>query len=854
MFYTNARVWGNQIQYRYVNDRGERKNEKVQFKPKLFVPAKTTTPYKTIFDKPVSVVDFDSIKEAKQFVETYQDVGNFEIFGNTGWVYQFLGEAYPGIVQHDASKIRISYLDIEVNSSNGFPEPDVAKEEVTAITVSYQGILHTYGTKDYTVTMPDHVYHQCKNEYELLRAFLKRWSLEQPDAVSGWHIAGFDIPYLVNRITKIVGEEQVKALSPWGAIRERTSRTKIQSNYVETKTYELAGISILDYMMAYKKFVLAPRESYSLHFISQLELGDTKIEYDAELGLHGLYETDYQKFIEYNAKDVELVMRLDKKLNLMALIQFLAYNAKVNFEDTLSQVRMWDALIYNKLKAKGVVVPFKRDSHKDAKYEGAYVKDPQIGFHRDLISFDFGSLYPSLFMTYNVGPETLVPYHKLPDEVKEWLIGKTINVETLLERKYDMSVLVEHNLTLTPNGEFFRTDITSFMAEIVRDMAAARKEAKAEMLRLEQILENTTDEVECRRLESLISTLDIKQQGIKVTMNSMYGAAGNEYFRFYDLRIAQAITLSGQLALRWVEKDINNWMNTVAVPVPVEQHKDYVVYGDTDSNYLTIHELMKRISNGREFKDITTKINLMDKIAKEQIQPVITNSTTGLCVYLNAKTNQLIMKREAIADTGIWSGKKRYMLNVWDSEGVRYNEAKVKVKGIEIVRSSTPQIVRDELKKAVKVMLSGGVEELREHATLFRKKFMEQEPAVIAFPRSVNGVAEYQTGHGTYAKGTPIGPKAAIIYNKILKDKGLQTKYKSIGDGEKVKFVYLKEPNPLLESVIAFRGNLPKEFDLDKYVDYALQFEKTFLDPLESLLEVIGWELEEKATLDEFFS
>lgn len=854
MFYTHAKVWGNQILHRYVNAKGERKCEKVAFKPKLYVPSKKPTDWKTIHNQSVSVVDFDSINDAKEFVETYSEVGNFEIYGNTGWLYQFLGEQYKGTVKYDTSKVRISYIDIEVYSGNGFPEPEQANEEVTAITVSYGDHLHTYGTGDFTPTMEGHFYHKCKNEYDLLRMFLTRWALEQPDVVSGWNIETFDIPYLVNRISKIVGEEQVKQLSPWGQIKGKRKRVKIGSNYVENESYELAGVSIIDYLTAYKKFTYEPRESYSLHFIAQTELGDTKIEYDDELGLHGLMETDYQKFIEYNAKDTLLVMMLDRKLKLMDLVMFLAYQAKTNFEDAFSQVRMWDALIYNTLLADRVVVPFKRDSSKDGRYEGAYVKAPQIGLHRNVVSFDLNSLYPSLYIQYNVGPETLVPFHKLPAEVRDYFSGKSITVDTLLERKYDLSILQKHNLTVTPNGEFFRTDTESFMARIVASMAQARKDAKKEMLRLEQVLEGTTHPEERRVLESQISALNIRQLGIKVTMNSMYGASGNEYFRFYDLRLAQAITLGGQLSIRWIDRELNEWMNTVAVPKGDREPTDYVIYCDTDSVYLGLDKLLQRISQGRAWKDERVPIDLMDKICNEQIQPVIDNGYRALRDYVNARKQQMIMKREALADSAIWTGKKRYVMHVWDSEGVRYAEPKVKVKGIEIVRSSTPYICRDALKKSVKIMLTQDVHGIRSFVSEFRTKFFAATPDQVAFPRSVNGMEDYQTGPGTYAKGTPIGPKAAIIYNKMLRNCGLQNKYKSIGDGDKVKFVYLKEPNPTHESVIAFRGSLPKEFGLDRYVDYQVQFEKNFLDPLGNLLEAVGWELEERATLEDFFS
>lgn len=850
MFYTNAKVWGNQILYRYVDSKGNKKMSKVPFKPTLYIPSnKGNSKFKSIEGEQLAPVNFDSISEAKQFIKQYEHVDNFRLFGNTGWNYQFLAEEYKDVVKYDAKHIRIAYLDIEVNSSNGFPEPDVAKEPVTAITFAYDGIVHTFGCKDYTPKKnsfyADHVtcvtYHKCENEYELLRQFLFKWKNLEFDIVTGWNVEGFDLPYLVNRITKIVGPEQVKQLSPWGIITKRTRTIKMNAGNVERTTFELYGISTLDYMDAYKKFTYDPRESYSLHFIADEELEDTKIEYDSELGLHGLYDEDYETFIDYNIKDVTLVQRIEQKKNILKLLMFLAYNSKTNYEDTFSQVRMWDALIYNHLLAQNTIIPFKEENTKDEKYPGAYVMFPQTGKHKYMATFDLASLYPSLFVQYNVGPETLCP-NTLP-----------VDVEMLLEKQYEglEKILRETNVALAANGCMFTKEKTSFMVDIVLKLFDHRKAAKKKMLECEQAIEHETDQAKALQLKSEMDAYNIMQLGIKTTMNSMYGAVGTEYFRFFDVRLATAITKSGQLALLWARKAVNKFINDVVGT----EDADYIIYGDTDSIHVSLDALVEKVAQGRKFKSKESAINLMDDICKKQLTPVIEAAYQYMFEYTNGKRQMMIMKREALIDGAIYVGKKRYAYNVWDSEGVRYTEPKMKVKGLEIVRSSTPNVVRKDLKESVRIMLaSDDATALRKYVEDCKEKFMQLPPDAIAFPRGVSDIEKYATNGGMYyGKGAPAHVKASIIYNRLLKEKGVDKKYRRIDSGEKIKWIYLKVPNPVQEESIAFRSKLPPEFELDKYVDKKVQFEKAFVSPINNILEVIGWTLEEVSTLEAFF-
>jgi DNA polymerase elongation subunit (family B) len=661
--------------------------------------------------------------------------------------------------------------------------------------------------------------------------------------LTGWNTKFFDIPYLINRFRKILGEDETKKLSPWGMIGER----KVVSNNRELIAYELMGVSSLDYIELYRWYAPGGKsqESYKLDNIANVELGDSKLSYDEYDNLHALYRENYQKFIEYNIKDVELILRLEDKLKLIELGLTLAYDTKTNYEDIFAQTRMWDAMTYSYLLEKGIIVPPKVVKNKTSAFEGAFVKDPQIGMHNWVASFDLNSLYPHLMMMFNVSPETLIDPSNYTDNMHS-IIASGVSVDKMLTKSVNTDGL--KNSTITPNGQFFRTDVQGFLPKMMEEMYEDRKKFKKLMLKAQQDYENEKNVDNKYEIEKRVARYNNLQLAKKVSLNSAYGALGSQYFRFYDLRLALAVTTSGQLAIRWIEAKINQYMNKVVDSEGV----DYVIASDTDSIYLRMSELIDKFV--KDTSDKQKVISIMDKICEEKIQPFIDKSYDELADYLHAYAQKMQMKREGLSDKGIWTAKKRYILNVYNNEGVQYNEPHLKVMGLEMVKSSTPSVIRDKMKKTISLIVNGTEEDIHKFIADFKKQFKELPPEEVSFPRGCNGLKEYSDSILMYKKGTPIHVRGAILYNHHLKKLNLDKQYPYIQEGEKLKFTYLKQPNIFKDNVISYPVRLPKEFGLHEYIDYDLQFEKAFIDPIKVILDCVGWTTDKKTSLEDFFS
>ncbi len=346
-----------------------------------------------------------------------------------------------------------------------------------------------------------------------------------------------------------------------------------------------------------------------------------------------------------------------------------------------------------------------------------------------------------------------------------------------------------------------------------------------------------------------IARFENNQMARKISLNSAYGAVGNQYFRYYKLANAEAITLSGQVSIRWIENKMNQKMNKILKTEDI----DYVIASDTDSIYLNLGPLVETVYKGRE-KTSEGVVGFLNKVCENEFEPYIESSYEALARYVNAYDQKMQMKRENIADRGIWTAKKRYILNVWDSEGVRYEEPKLKMMGIEAVKSSTPAPCRTRIKDALKIMMNGTEDEVIDFIEKCRKEFKTLPPEEIAFPRTASNVSKYQASSTIYAKGTPIHIRGALLYNHYVKQHKLDNKYSLIQNGEKIKFCYLKKPNIIHENIISFIQDFPHEINLDKYIDYDLQFEKAFLEPLKAILDAIGWNVEKTVNLESFFT
>jgi DNA polymerase elongation subunit (family B) len=827
--------------YRGLNN-GRRVKQKIEYSPTLYFPTNKNTEWRSLQGDVLEPKSFGSIREAKEFIKRYEEVQNFKMFGNTRLEYAYIADTQKGVIDWDIKDLDIAIIDIEVGSENGFPDPATASEPVTAVAVKrLNKRLSVYGCGDFDNTRDDVDYIKCQDEYTLLKTFLMDWEANTPDIMSGWNIKFFDIPYLHNRMQRILGPDLTKKLSPWGGLAERE---KIIKGKKQT-TYEILGVSCLDYIELYRWYAPAGKsqESYKLDHIASVELGTNKLDYSEYDNLHQLYKLNYQKFIEYNIKDVELIVDLEDKLKLIELAVTLAYDTKTNFEDVFAQTRMWDSLINCYLLEQKIIVPPKERKDKESAFEGAYVKEPQVGKHDWVASFDLNSLYPHLLIQYNISPETIIEPHEYTLEMRR-IISDGVNVDKMLDMKVDTSKL--EGVTLTPNGQYFTTRKQGFLPKMMEEMYEDRKKFKKLMIKAQQDYQVETDKKKKAELEKLIARYNNLQLAKKVSLNSAYGALGSQYFRFYDLRQALAVTQAGQLSIRWIEKKLNLFMNKL-----LKTEKDYVIASDTDSIYLRLGELVDKVY--KEKTDTNSIITFMDKVCEDKIQPFIDESYQELADYVHAHSQKMQMKREALADKGLWTAKKRYALNVYNNEGVVYKEPKLKVMGLEMVKSSTPSVIREKMKKVLNLMMMGTEEDVHKFVANFRDEFNRLPPEDISSPRGCNGIAQYSDSVTLYKKGTPIHVKGAILYNFHLKRLGLENKYPMIQEGEKLKFAYLKMPNPVKDMVISFPQRLPKELDLQEFIDYDVQFDKAFLEPIRVVLDCMGWKTEKQNSIEDFF-
>ena len=822
-FYTNVFSRGNKVYVRgYENGKAFQKYE--YYKPYLFVDDKDGN-YKTVDKKPASKIMFNSISEAKEFVTKYKDIQNFNYYGLENFQYLYIYDNYSGDVQYDPSKMSVVSLDIECIADQGFPDIQLADKEITAITIRKNKLNLVFGCGEFVTDDPNTKYFRCKDEKELLYKFVDIWNRPfiKPDIITGWNIEFFDIPYLVNRIRNICGEDLARNLSPWRMINEG----KVHYKGKENQNFILMGISTLDYYQLYRKFTFGNQESYKLDYIASVELGEKKIDYSEYGSLLELYKNNFQKFIEYNIHDVVLVDKLEEKLKFIEQVMALAYDAKVNFVDTLTTVRPWDVIIHNYLLDRKTVVPKLVIKDNNESLVGGFVKDPKVGMSEWVVSFDLNSLYPHLIMQYNISPEKFVK------KVPMWH-----NTDELISKK---PIDYEPGYIYSGNGCVYKNDYQGFLPALMEKMYNDRSEYKKKMIELKKKFEETKDAATGMQ----IAKYHNMQMAKKIQLNSAYGALGNKYFRWFNFDLAESITKSGQLSIRWIEKRMNEFMNKMLKTDNV----DYVIASDTDSIYIEMKELVKRI----DVNDDVKIVSAIDQFCEQKIQPYLDKCYQELADYMNVYQQKMFMKRETIANKGIWKAKKMYILNAWNVEGVQYDSPKLKMQGIEAVRSSTPQVCREYIRKALEIIMNESEISLQNYISQIREEYKNLPFDDIAFPRGANNVDKYYDRSHIYVKGTPIHIKASLLYNNLLKKYGLRN-LQPIMSGDKIKYCYLKLPNKIQDTVISNLDSLPDELNLNQYIDYEKQFDKSFIQPLKSITNVIRWDYEKKLTLEDFFN
>ena len=869
MMYKNVFKYGEKIYC--VSTKG---TDIVDFKPTLYVSASKdkSSEFKTLLTgESVYPIQPGTIKDTDKFIDDYKHVSGFSVHGCTNYINQFIRSEYPGKIVFDMDDIRVLAIDIETTIENGFPDYKNPVEEVLLVTLIdfNTKTKHTFGCNNYTSDLTN--YHHFDSEKALLRAVVDFWKDNYPDIITGWNSNYFDIPYLYHRMVKVIGKDYANKLSPFGIVKAAQPRSPSGKAFIkegEDKniTIRLYGIANLDYLDLFKKYAAVKYESYRLDFITQEVLGHAKLEHDEFDGFKNFYmgipipdkdgneiqrlayeqtlvpensveynklgnqikQLSWNKFVDYNVIDTELITQLEDEKNMVRLQIGIAYAAKINYEDVFSPVGIWESLSYNYLADKNIALPLHKRSSKKEQYRGAYVKEPKIGKHKCVASFDLASLYPHLTQQYNISPETL----------------SDVFLDFDTEYFIDEKPLPNNGLAISGSGWCFKRDKQGFIPAIMELYYNERNAAKKEMLQLEQQYELTKDK-EIGKRAAILSTME---QAYKIgILNSGYGAFGEANFLFFDIKLAEAITMSGKLAVLWVGKHVSKKINQVLGTAGV----DYILYSDTDSIYVALDDVVQN----SPVKDKSTEeiINFMDMFCKNIIQPTISECYDNLAAYTYAYENKMSMKREVLADVGIWHGKKKYVLSVWDSEGVRYAKPKKKVIGLELVKSSTPIKVKESLRDSLDIVLYGKESELQKHVSKFKNRFNSFTAEEIAIPTGVNGCKKYAGDSSIYLSGTPIGVRAALLYNFYIKEKRLDKQYELISDGNKIKYLYLDKKNPIKENVIGFNSKLPDELGLHKYIDKDTMFEKSYLNVMNILISPLGWTAEEKASLEDFF-
>ena len=837
-FYTSVVRYANQMFYRGYSDKGVRVERKDKFKPTLYVPSKEYTGWTALDGTDVDSIQFDSMRDAKNHIEMYRDVAGYKMYGAKNYIHQYITEKFPNEIRFDRDVINVLTIDIETAYEDGFPEPSKADQEVLSITVksSKDDYYRVWGYGDFDTKaslIKDVKYTRCNSEEELLTKFIEFWSHPDitPDVITGWNTRFFDIPYIINRTSKVLGVEWLPKFSPYGL--EIPAPRPIKRHGKENMVYDIPGIQTLDYMELFQKFgyTYGPQESYALNHIAYVVLGEKKLSYEESGSLKNLYKDDYQKYIDYNMKDVALVDRLEEKLGLITLAITMAYKGGVNYQDTFGVTAIWESIICRRLHQNKIITPLTqrfddyqiigatetskkhpspafREEGKQHNIAGGYVKDPIAAKYQWVVSFDLNSLYPNIIVQNNMSPETIMDHI---DDPKDFVRAA--------------------------NETYYRKDFQGVLPQIIEEYYDERVLVKKMMLDAKsEAQKNYTPQ-----LDKEISNLENRQMAIKILLNSLYGALANKHFLYFRPALAEGVTLTGQKAIKWAEKTMNNELNKL-----LKTDKDYVIAIDTDSLYVNFGPLVEKFTP-------KNPVLFLDQICKEHFEPAIAKAYEEFYRMHNAYKNRMVMAREAISDVGIWTAKKRYILNVHNNEGVQYSEPKLKIMGIEAIKSSTPEVVRDKFKEAFKLIISGTEDETQRFIADFKAQFRNLEPEQIAFPRGVTNITDWYDRKTIFKKSCPIHVRGSLLHNHYLKENKLTNKYEPITNGDRIKFVYLKLPNPIKQNVVSFKDVLPRELKLQNYINYDLQFEKTFIEPLNLILNPIGWTAEEQATLEDFF-
>jgi DNA polymerase elongation subunit (family B) len=828
---------------------GKRISYDTTYEPYLYLETNNTPDAKSIFNTSLRKRTFRTQFDRYKFVN--ENLGT-RIFENLPPAQQFLIDTFHGQNESpDFSKfpLKVYYFDIETYSPDAFPVPEKAADPVNVITIydSLNSKFYTWGTAPMSRLIDNCTYVHCESEKAMFKKVLSFLEQDYPDILSGWNSEFFDIPYIINRITNVLGQDEVKRLSPTGRITSRLVRNKFGK---EQMRWYIEGIACIDYLEIYRKFCFTPRESYKLNDIAEVEIGESKVDF-GDQNLASLAMTDWDLFVEYNVQDVNLLVRLEKQLRYLELLRMIAYAGCCTFENALGTLSVVNGLCALHARSIDLKIPtFNRENDSNKKNEGGHVKEPQRGFQEHIVSFDANSLYPNVMITLNLSPETKVG--KISEATADHITIKHVNGQefTLTKANFDHFIKAE-SIAISKANILFSQKHKGMVPSIADGFYQRRVEIKNKLKKYKKKLVGlTTEDPNYETIQREVDYLNIKQHTIKILINSMYGYFGNKFSPLGDDDIARSITLTGQATVKHSHELLVDYIkkNSDITDKEIEERSP-VVYGDTDSVYATIKKVVsyKKIPMLNDKNEVTQQY--LDEVAA-----IENHLNIGIRAWaaeeLKSVDCRLNFKREVIADAGLFLMKKRYVLHVRDEEGIPCN--KFKYVGVEVVKSTMPAALKPYAKKVIEVMLMA--QDKTKTDAVFNEAyelFKKMSLADFAFVVGIKDYDKYATKCDNYtvAKGMPIHVKAAYFHNLFLKNLHLTAKYPQIASGDKIRYFYVQQPNRYGMQVMGYRSSFPEELKKEFIPDYELMFKKILYKSMERFYQAVNWQLKDPSML-----
>lgn len=818
------------------NKNGERIMTDVSFNPYLYVETTLKSDATSIFETPLRKKIFKDTRVRNNYIK---ELGTNRVFENIRPEQQFLIDTYckqnesPEFSEHP---LRIFYIDIEVYCPDYFPTPEEASQPINVVTIydSIDNKFYTWGTKKLSKPIDNCEYVYCETETILLQCMLNYVNKSSPDIISGWNSEGFDMPYIINRVARVIDEEATKMLSP---VRNIYSRMMTGAFGREQQRWYIMGVACVDYLDVYKKFSIGLRESYKLDAIAERELGEKKVDY-GNTNLSALADDDWQTFVEYNVQDVNLLVKMEDKLRYLELLRMLAYTGLTTIESAMGTLSVITGATIIKARSKGLVVPtFIKDHSSAAKYEGAYVGEPQRGFQHDVISFDANSLYPNTMISLNLSPETKVGRITHKDDTHVHVTHITGKNFKLTHSKF-LEFIKKDNIAVTRAKILFSQNKKGIMPEIVDGIYQQRVEIKKELKKLKLKLSKLSkSDPNYKSVKKLADQLDIKQFTLKILINTVYGYFGNKHAPIGDPEIARSITLTGQAVIKKSNDILREYINKNGTAGP-----DPIIYNDTDSSYISINRLMRSAGvpfheNGVVSSEAYTQSDHIEQHLNQQI-------TKWSNTSLNSKDSRFVFKRECMSDVGIFLQKKRYVMRVLDDEGIPTN--KFKYTGVEVVRSTIPEPIKPYIKQIIETMMQTETRSTTNEVFLKAyETFKNLDVEKYSFVMGLSDYEKYSTRCNGFVtcKGMPAHVKAAYHYNTLLEKLELTGKYEKIETGDKVRFFYVNQPNKFGINAIAYKYYYPEEFKNVFQPDIEKMFEKLIFSIIERFYDAVDWRL-----------